>query len=221
MFTPGVSRGTMNIEHALVGRRVRVRHGHHDQEGGVAGVRGEPLLAVDHPLVAVPRGAAGEHLGVGAAVGLGHRVAGHDLVVEQRREIALLVRFAPVVSEDLRVARVGRLAAEDHRREARAAEDLVHQGQLELAVARSAELRPQMAGPQLAALHLILKRADQVLVARVRDVVGALEQIVERLDLGADEVIDPVELLLELGVGFKIPGHGASSSLERGGYTMP
>ena len=40
-------------------------------------LRREPLLAVDHPLVTVEPGRAGELLGVGAALRLGHREAGH------------------------------------------------------------------------------------------------------------------------------------------------
>ena len=102
--------------HLVVGRRLRVGHHHDDQEGGVARVRGEPLLAVDHPLVAVEHGLGLEHLGVGAAVRLGHRVGRDDLVVEQRLKEARLLRVRAVVGEDLRIARVRRLATEGDRR---------------------------------------------------------------------------------------------------------
>ena len=102
--------------HALVGRRLRVGHRHDDQEGGVAGVRREPLLAVDDPLIADQFGGAGEHLGVGAALGFGHGVAGADLVVEQRLQVLVLLGLGAVVGQYLGVAGIRGLAAERHRR---------------------------------------------------------------------------------------------------------
>ena len=47
-----------DLAHAPVRRRVRVGHRHHDPEGGALGGRREPLVAVDHPLVAVLHGAS-------------------------------------------------------------------------------------------------------------------------------------------------------------------
>ena len=57
---------------------------------GEVGVRREPLLAVDHPLVAVELGPDDELRRVGAALRLGHRVRRHDVVAQQRLEVALL-----------------------------------------------------------------------------------------------------------------------------------
>ena len=83
---------------------ISVRDDHGDEEAGVAGVGGEPLVAVDHPLVAVLHGGGLEERGVGAGVRLGHGVARADLAVEQRLEIPLLLGRAPEVGEDLGVS---------------------------------------------------------------------------------------------------------------------
>ena len=116
------------------------------------------------------------------------------------------------MGEDLRVAGVGRLAAERARRPARPAEDLVDQRELHLAVAEAAEIGTEVARPQPLRLHLLLQRREQLPVHRVRLVVHELvtEREVDRLDLGLHELADPVELLLELRFGREVPRHGCS-----------
>ena len=81
--------------HASVGRLVGVGDGQHDEERGEVGVRREPLLAVDDPLVAVGHGAGHELRRVGAALWLGHRVRRHDVVAQQRLEVLLLQISVP------------------------------------------------------------------------------------------------------------------------------
>ncbi len=194
--------------HLLVGRVVGVGHRHDDEERGETGVGGEPLLAVDDPLVAVGHRLRGEHFGVGAALRLGHREARHDLVIQQRTQIALFLLRCAVVSEDLGIARVRRLTPEDDRRSGGPTEDLVHQRQLHLAVPLTAELGSEVAGPQAALAHLRLQRRDELLADRILDVVGMSDHEAQRLDLVGDELFDPVEFLLELGIGLEIPRHG-------------
>ena len=143
-------------------------------------------------------------------MGLGHRVAGGDLAIEQRLQVALLLLLGAVVREDLGVAGVRRLAAEDRGRPARAAQHLVHQRELRLSVAGAAELGPQVAGPETPLLHLLLQRSHDLHRAGVGLVVGIVQHEVEGLDLVADESGHPVELALELGLGLEIPGHGGS-----------
>ena len=63
-------------------------------------------------------GPGGELLGVRAGLRLGHRVAGEHLAVEQRLEIAGLLLVGAVVGDDLGVAGVGGLGAEDDGRPA-------------------------------------------------------------------------------------------------------
>ena len=144
---------------ALLG--VGVGHRHHDQQVGPFGVGREPFLAVDHPFVAVEIGARDETGRVGSALRLGHRKGRDDLVIEQRPEIALLLLGRAVMRDDLGIAGVGRLAAEHAGREPGAAEDFVHQPELDLAIALAAEFGAEMARPQALRLDLFLQRPDE------------------------------------------------------------
>ena len=112
------------------------------------------------------------------------------------------------MGEDLGVARVRRLTAEYHRRALGATENLVHQPQLDLAVALAAEFGAQMAGPQAALLHLFLQRRDELGALGVGEVVGVPQNEIQRLYLFTDELVHPVQLCLKLRLGLKIPGHG-------------
>ena len=69
-------------EHRRALRRAR----HADGEGRAVGAGDEPLVAVDHPAVAVAPRRGGERRRVGARPGmrLGHREAGADLAARQR-----------------------------------------------------------------------------------------------------------------------------------------
>ena len=127
---PGVSDGTRIIDMPWYALHVGIRHAHHDDERRGAQVRREELVAVDDPLVAVALGVALELRGVGAAVRLGHRVAGEHLAVEQRLEPLLLLLRGAVRGDDLGVAGVGRRAAEDDGRPHRPAEQLVRRAGL-------------------------------------------------------------------------------------------
>ena len=89
----------------------------------------------------------------------------------------------------------------------RASEDLVEQGQLDLAVPGPAEVRAEVTGPQAAIADLLLEGWDERLTHRVLHVPRVVDDLIDRFDLVAHEVVDPIELGLELGVGFKIPTH--------------
>src|SRR5882672_10182807 len=69
-----------------------------------------------------------------------------------------------------------------------------------------------MARPQFALAHLGLQRPHQLVSFRIANVVRMSQHVVEWLDFLAHELIDPVEVLLELGLGFKIPTHSCSSN---------
>jgi hypothetical protein len=111
---------------------------HHEQQVGDPPRRGEPLLAVDHPLIAVSFGIGLEQVRVAAALRLGHRERREHVLVEQRLEPPLLLLAGAVGREDLHVPGVGRRGAEHRRRPGIAADHLVEQGQLELPEARAA-----------------------------------------------------------------------------------
>ncbi len=117
------------------------------------------------------------------------------------------------MGQDLGVSRIRGLAAEDQGGEARATEDLVHQRELQLAVAGATELRPEMTGPEAPLLHLLLERRQYLLGTGIRHVEGVTEDEIERLDLLTHELVHPVQLTLELGLRVEIPGD-CRSSLE-------
>ena len=125
---PGVSLGTTNIEWRSYG----------GASGSVTAItmRNAAMSANDEnhfsPLMTHSSpsctGVGREHLRVGATLGLRHREARHDPVVEQRLEVAGLELRRAVVGEDLAVAGVGGLRPEDDRCALRPPEDLVQQG---------------------------------------------------------------------------------------------
>ena len=148
---------------ALVLVRLGVGDRHDDQEVGHRGVGGEPLVAVDDPLVAVEHGAWSA-----SSVGSEPAVSGSVIENAERRSPASSgYRYCsfwssvPAMREDLGVARVGRRVAEHRRRERGRAEDLVHQAELDLAEALAAEVGRQVGGPQAALLDLLLQRRDR------------------------------------------------------------
>ena len=117
MFTPGVFVGTRIIENDRYGDGVgvEVRLAHDDQEVADRRVRAEPLVPVDDPLVAVEHGLRGEQRGVGAGARLGHREAAAQLAVEQRLHPLLLLLVGAADGDQLGVARVRGVVAEDRR----------------------------------------------------------------------------------------------------------
>ena len=174
----------------LVHGYVGVGDDHHDQERREAVVGGEPLLAADDPFVAVAMRLAGELAGIGPGLGLGHGVGRGDLPVEQRLQVRRLLLVGAVVGQDLGVSGVRGLAAEHRGGERAAAQDLVHQGQLHLAVPLAAEVGPDVAGPQIPILHLLLEGRDEtpeLLVALVEGRDPAAEVQIEGFDLVPDE----------------------------------
>src|SRR5262249_44084836 len=105
-----------------------------------------------------------------------------------------------------------RLASEDDRREARAAQNFVHEGELHLPVSLAPQLRAEMTRPEFVFFDFSLKRPYQRVALGIAYVIRMAEDIVERLDLLAHELLDPIELLLEFRFGFKIPAHIVSPS---------
>ena len=119
------------------------------------------------------------------------------LAVEQRLEVALLLLVGAVVGDDLGVAGVGGLGAEDDRGPLRAPEDLVHEGQLHLPVALASRARGRGGrptgpgrGPAASAGRRSARRVSSSgWKARPR------QSRSMRLDLLAHEGVHPVELL--------------------------
>jgi hypothetical protein len=112
------ARGALGDEEhgsALVDRYLGIGDRHDDDERCVAEVRGEPLFAVDHPLVAVTYGGARELRGIRSGGGFGHGVRRADPSLEEGLEELASLVVGAVVRQDLGIAGVRRLGAEDAR----------------------------------------------------------------------------------------------------------
>ena len=193
----------------LRGARVGVGDGHHDQEVGDRPVGGEPLVPVDHPLLAVANRPGAKLRGIRPGrVRLGHAEGAAQVAREQRVQPAVLLLRRAGQREDLRVARVGRRVAERQRRDRGGAEDLVHQPEPHLPHPLAAELRRQVRGPQAARLDLLLQRRHRLPQPVEPELVP---DRLQRPDLAADELAHPVELLLEVGIGGEVPAHEIAS----------
>ena len=141
------------------GRRTHVGFGHRhdDDEGGSLEAGREPLLAVDHPLVAVVPGRGGEQRRVCSALRLGHRVARRDPdhrgAARGTAPSALACRSGrgsprcPNPGPGTRI-RSGRGGATQY---------LVHIRQADLSVALTPELGRQVGRPQTLGPHAVLE----------------------------------------------------------------
>ena len=195
---PGVPCSTMNIPLLT----------HHDEDVGDLAVAAEPLLAVDDPLVAVALGGGLEQRRVGTALRLGHRERRPDLLGDQRLEVPLLLFRGAVGGEDLHVAGVGCLRAEDRRRRTVRAEDLVQERELELTEAGAAEILVEEERPEALLLDLVLERIDDGRRCWGSfDFAASGKSEVDGVDLLAAELLDPVEFLLEFRFGREVPAH--------------
>ena len=165
MSTPGVSVGHEDHRAALVGVDVGVGDAHDDQEVGHRAVGREPLVAVDHALVAVAHGAGLDEGGVGAGPGLGHGEGAAQRPVEQRlRATARADPRGPVSSIPMASSSAlpesGALLPKTTGPRRDWPEDLVHQPEPHLAEAHPAELGRKVGGPETLRLHLVLERPD-------------------------------------------------------------
>ena len=141
---------------------VGLGHDHDDAERRAVGSRREPLVRVDHPLVAVAHRLPAQQRRVGAGhLRLGHPEERAHLAGDERLEESLLLLVGAVQVEDLAVARVRRLAAEDQLRDEAAADLLVEVRVLEEAAARAARLRRQVRRPEARVLRLLLQLGDE------------------------------------------------------------
>ena len=122
--------------------------------------------------------------------------------------------LGPVVGEDLGVARVRSLAAENDRGQAGPAEDLVEQAELDLTVTLAPQFGTEMCRPQPPRPHGLLQRGDQLLAHRVRHVEHVGNDELEGFDLPTDEIVGPIQIGLVGGISLEIPHDpGAPSSL--------
>ena len=157
---PGVPVGHDEHRRVAVRPTLGIGLGEHQHDVGHRGVGDEPLVAVDHPLVAVLRRGRADDGRVGAGeerLGEGERAG--DLAAEVGPQPALLLRLGCAVGQQLHVPAVGCLHAEDRHRHHAAADDLRHQRQLQLPEPGAAELRIEERAPQTLRLHPVLQVA--------------------------------------------------------------
>ena len=144
---------------------VGVGHGHHDEEVGDRPVAREPLVTVDDPLVTVTGGPGGDHGRIGPGSRFGHREPAPQLPVEQRLKptlpLLLPARGLDADGQQLGIARIGGVVAEDHRPVGGLAEDLVHEPETDLSEPPTTQLGRQMGGPQAPSLDFFLQRDDR------------------------------------------------------------
>ena len=198
--------------HALVGADVGVGHRHDDEERGRLGVGGEELPPVDDPLVAVLDRPGLEQRRVGAGVGLGHRVAGEALAVEQGLEIALLLLVGAVVGDDLGVARVGSLAAEDDRTPTASGPGSRSAAPASAGRSPGRPARDRGGWPTApgAAPPPSAGRSPRGASPRAGRTAGAGTARSSGSTSSRTNCVDPVQLLLVLGIGLEVPRHGCA-----------
>ena len=131
---------------AAFGVGVAVGHpGHDDEELGVDAVGGEPLVAVDDPVVAVEHGRGGQRAGVRPGVfGLGHGEARLHLPVDHRQQPVLLLLLGAVLDQDGLITGVG-----GHHPEQRCPPDRVGQHLVHVGVGQEIQAHPAILGGQV------------------------------------------------------------------------
>jgi hypothetical protein len=191
----GGARRDDDLGHAPVRRLVGLGDQHRDREGRALGARAEPLVPVDDPLVTVGNRGRPQPGRVGAGhLRLGHREERADLAGDQRHQPALALLLGAELVEDLGVARVGSLAAEDQRRPVASPDDLVQVGVGKEAEAGPARLGADERRPQPGRL----RPCPEVLEQRLRLAVLAGQRPLVRVHVLVHEGSDPLADLADL-----------------------
>ena len=196
-------------------RQVGVVLGAGDEDGevGPVGVGDEPLVPVDHPLLAVLVALRLDQRRVGAGdLGLGHREARPRRALAQRAQVLLLLLVGAPVQQGVHVALVGRLAVEHPRAVVRLRRLGLHHRQLDVAEPHAAPLRrhvrqPEPGVPGLLAHPDAARRSTPCGRSRCRLLV--VDLLLGRLDHVVDERPHPGPDLLELGREAEVDRHPA------------
>ena len=143
------SLGNDEDRRVLVRPALGVGLGEDQRDVSRRGVGGEPLVAVDDPLFAVAHGRRLDDGRIGTGnERLGQRERTGDVTAQVGPEPALFLLVGGAVGEQLHVAAVGGLHAEDDHRVHAAADDLRHLRELQLTEARPAQLGVEEGAPQ-------------------------------------------------------------------------
>ena len=209
----------------LVPLRLRVGADHDDVDlaARVAGAGGEPLLAVQHPLVAVELGIHGDVGGVGGGdARLGHDEGRADLALQQGLQPLLLVLGRAVALQHLHVAGVGRGAVEGLGRQPRPAHLLGQVGVFDGGQPEALVAGREPEVPQAPLARLGLEAfADLLLTLGVGPAVAALADLglvllLQRHDLLADHGAHLLDERLHLGRHAEVHGTSSVSGMRAG-----
>ena len=223
MFT---ARGVLrhdDLRHLLVdaARIVRVRRAaHHDVEVGGVAVGGEPLVAVDDPLVTVEDGTGLDRAGVGTGVvGLGHREARLHAAFRQREQPLLVLLRRAVLDQDFLVAGVRRDDPEQRRGARAVGQHLVHVGVLQEGQVHAPRTPAAGAAPhslRCLTVFWIWWRSSRASATASFDVrepsdVQPVQLVLDRQDVLVDDLRrgepDLVHLVVEMRYGLDVHGH--------------
>ena len=197
--------------------------GQEDGELGAVGVGDEPLVAVDHPLVAVLVGVRADQRGVRPGhLGLGHGEAAHRPALAQRPEVALLLLVGGPVEQRVHVALVGRHAVEHERPEGRLGRLGLHHRQLDVPEAHAAPLGGHVRQPQPHLPGLVAHGEERLDVVHPGlDPVEPADLLLAGPDHVVDELTDPQADGLELRGEGEVDAHGAAPMRERARANSP
>ena len=217
---PSDGRSTMNAVLAACGQvRVVLGAGDEDGEVGPVGVGDEPLVPVEHPLLAVlvALGLDQRRIRPGH-LGLGHGEARPARAGAQRAEVLLLLLVRAPVQQRVHVALVGRLAVEDPRAVRRLGRLGLDHRQLDVPEAHAAPLLRHVGQPDAGLLGLLahVHEGTDVRLAVVLLEVLVVDLLLRRLDHVVDERAHPGADLLELGREAEVDGHQRGLLVSRG-----
>ena len=200
--------------------QIRVVFGARDEnrEVGTVGVGDEPLVPVEHPLLAVLVAVGADQCGVGACdFRFGHRETRPGGALRQRPEVGLLLLVGAPVQQRVHVALIRGLTVEHPRAVVALRRFGLHHGELDMAKAHTAPILGHMGQPE-ALLEGKLAQLDQLLDAGLSReglvVAMPVDLIFGRLHHLGDERADTVSDVFELGGEGEVDGHGYS---RRGG----
>ena len=188
-----------------------------DREARAARIRDEPLVTVDHPVVAVLDRAGLDEGRIRAGdLRFGHREATHRDAVAQRSQVLLLLGVGRPVEQGVHVALVGRLAVEHPRAVVGLGGFGLHHRQVDVAESHAAPLARHVGQPETGGLRLGAHVDQDLQVLAAFDVVAVADLRLAGLDHGLDELADPEPEVLQFGTQREIDGHARVASFGGG-----
>src|SRR5262245_16429299 len=138
--------------------------GNQNEMIGNAGAGDEPLMAADHPAVALLLSAGTDHAGIGAAAGrgLGHRKSRAHFALDDRAQPLVLLRRRADQRQHIHIAVIGRRAIEHDRAEDRAVRLLIHRGPADDRQTHAAEILRCLRRPQALRFRLLAYAREQI-----------------------------------------------------------